>query len=227
MRPETLSNAPQIPPVKKGRGCFFYGCLTASIFTVLLGIILFFVSRELWNAFEDWTDSAPRELPRIEQSVNSYLPLKSRVDEFFAQLEKGNVPPPLELNSAEVNTLIAARPGLEKIRDSFFITLEDDRVKGVVSLPLDQFGLTSRFFNGSGVFEIGVTDGRPVLRVQELEVKGTPVPEMFIQQLGSGNILDKIEEGGQPIETNPVLKKIDRIEVKHGLLRIIPKSDAK
>src|SRR3954454_8064004 len=67
------------------RGCFFYGCVIASVLTVLLILALaigaYMVYRALNRTLEEYTATAPRDLPKLQMPEDER---KSVVDRFEA-----------------------------------------------------------------------------------------------------------------------------------------------
>mgnify|MGYP000428947686 CR=1 FL=1 len=64
----TFGVPPALPPQKKPRGCFFYGCITALVLGIVLGVGAFFAIRyaldKLVEVVEPYTESAPMALPQ-------------------------------------------------------------------------------------------------------------------------------------------------------------------
>ena len=72
-----FDNAPKFSPEyddsrPRQRGCFFYGCVIASVFAVLtiiaLAVLAFFTMRFFSGIVEEWTSTAPVELPKVQIS---------------------------------------------------------------------------------------------------------------------------------------------------------------
>ena len=80
------SNMSATEPVKKRRGCFFYGCLISSVLGVLLVGMVVFVAVMIisWlNArILEYTDTAPVPLPKVEMPAEELARLKERVTAF-------------------------------------------------------------------------------------------------------------------------------------------------
>ena len=50
-------------PAPKGRGCFFYGCLTSGVLLLLAGLLVFFAVRFVKNQVNSYTDAEPLKMP--------------------------------------------------------------------------------------------------------------------------------------------------------------------
>src|SRR5437667_10696923 len=89
---------PAAEPAKR-RGCFFYGCITVLVLTVLVGIAGIFVIRYGLNKFtafvEQYTETTPMTLPTVQMSATSYQQLDKRVTAFADAVNARKATPPL------------------------------------------------------------------------------------------------------------------------------------
>jgi hypothetical protein len=125
-------------PVKRRRGCFFYGCLTGTILllVVLAGLLLGYL--KILNTF---TDTKPAPLPTANMSDAEMAQVRQRVDAFRENIRSARSTPPLSLSADELNALIATDPNLQAFKGELYVTIEDNQVKGQVSVPTSQIGL--------------------------------------------------------------------------------------
>ena len=109
--------------------------------------------------------------------------LKKRVEAFKHAARRGQPTPPLVLSSDDLNALIEDNPKAD-LKGKVYVTIEKDRLKGQVSLPLSQiplFGLTQgRYLNGEAEFNVRLIDGRPFVTIEDLEVNGKRPSEAFL-----------------------------------------------
>src|SRR5579875_2829524 len=179
------------PP--RQRGCFFYGCIIAAILALLLliavGVGFFFVYRLFERVVEQYTATAPRELPRVEMSVGQCRTLRERVDAFRAAIKEGRPTEPLVLWSDDLNALIEENPDL---KGRVYVTIDQDKLKGQVSIPMDRFpsfGLTrGRYLNGEGEFKISLEDGVLIVTLESLLVNGNTLPDELMNGLRNQNL---------------------------------------
>src|SRR5208283_4944354 len=98
----------------KQRGCFFYGCVIASVLAVLLIIalaVLAFVGMRFFSGLvEEWTSPVPAELPKVQVSEEERKSVRERVDVFKKALEAGTATNPLVLTSDDLNAIIEENP---------------------------------------------------------------------------------------------------------------------
>src|SRR5690242_1970992 len=91
------------PPPKKGRGCFFYGCLTCIVLLVLGCVMAFFAFRFVKNQVNQYTDSQPTPLPVVEMADPEFKQLESRVKAFGEAMDKATPVEPLVLTERDIN----------------------------------------------------------------------------------------------------------------------------
>ena len=120
------------------RGCFFYGCVIASVLTVLLIImlaVLAFISvRFFYGLVDQWTSPAPTELPSVQSSEDERKTVRDRILEFRTAIEAGTAVDPLVLTSEDLNALIEDSPDF---RGKVYARVEGDKLKAQISIPLD------------------------------------------------------------------------------------------
>jgi hypothetical protein len=221
-------------PPKKGRGCFFYGCITCLALALFAAIGIAFV---MWYAVhtlnalvDEYTDTVPMTLPKVDMPAEELAKLKARVAEFGHALDAHTNTPPLILTSLEINALMTDSPQVKRmnLENKFHVDLEGDHVKGQVSLPLDQYvkipfvHTTGRYLNGTGEFAAEVTNATLSLTIMSLEAKGKPLPPQIMATLQQKNLAD-------PINQNPTntaeMSRFESIEIKDSTLIIKAKTD--
>src|SRR5262245_49582846 len=147
------------PQKPKGRGCFFYGCITCLVLLLIAGIggfIAFrYVVNKVNNYIAQYADTAPATLPRVDLPADEMKQLKARTDAFKTALNAGSNTPPLVLTGREVNALLTNGPSAVELGKHFFITIESNEIKGQVSIPLDEIKIPmiktqGKYLNGSG-----------------------------------------------------------------------------
>jgi len=221
---------PQIPSANapKKRGCFFYGCLTLVIITVLLGVAAFFTVRYALgkvNALvEQYTDTRPAVLPKVEMDPAEYEKLEQRLADFKAVLDGQKEGGPLTLTAQDLNGLIAHHPAMQQWKDRLYVTIDGDQVKGQVSVPLAEVAnfpglsrLQGRYLNGSAALKVSLEGGLLDVRLRSLDVKGVPLPEEVMGALRAENLAKDAAREPQAAET---LQKLDRLEIQDGVVTL-------
>jgi hypothetical protein len=221
-----MSN-PETP--KKQHGCFFYGCITCLVLLLVVGLTAFFGVRYAIHRVNamiaEYTDTQPMALPKEEMPAAELDLLKKRFAAFNDALQAHSNAPPFALTGREINALLASAPEMQLFKDRFHVALEGNQIKGQVSLPVDAFfkipfiDTKGRFLNGVGVFRAVLTNDQFIVTTDSLEVKGKPLPEVYMAKLRNQNLLENTE-----IDTNaPVISQSESIEIKDGKLILQPK----
>src|SRR6266699_4294074 len=172
---------PAAEPAKR-RGCFFYGCVTVLVLTVLVGIAGFFLVRYGLNKFtafvEQYTETRPMTLESVEMSKVDYKQLDKRVTAFADAVNARKATPPLVLTGDEINALIANNPAWKGLKGKVYVTIEADQIRGKVSIPMDDLAqvpllsrLKGRYLNGSAAFKAALANRVLVVTLQSLEAK--------------------------------------------------------
>lgn len=206
-------------PIKRRRGCFFYGCLTSSILllVILAGLLLGYL--KILNSF---TDTKPAPLPTVNMSDSEMAEVRRRVDTFSQDIRSGKSPAPLTLSSDELNALILTDQNLKALKGELYVTIEGAQVKGQISVPTARIGLPlfkHRYLNGSGAFNVSLTNGTLHVNAQSLTVKGKPLPEKYMEQVRLQNLAQSFNDDPK---ISVGLNKLQSIEVKDGKLVIVP-----
>lgn len=229
---KTMSDQPVPAKQSKGRGCFFYGCLTAVVLMLVVGIGGFLAVRYGLNklaAFvERYTETTPMALPAVQMPAAEYEALNKRVTAFTDALNAQTAIPPLILTGDEINALIANHPGWKDLKGKVHVAIEADELKGQVSIPMDEFArlpgmsrLKGRYLNGSAALKVSFNNGTLFVTVQSLQVKGESPPEEIMSQLRAQNLAQNMH---QDPKTAEVLRKIESIEIKDGRIAVKAKA---
>ena len=212
------------PETKKRRGCFFYGCLTVVVIFVMVGIMAILAVNYFKSLINTYTDTSPMALPKVEMPAAEYEALDKRVAAFKESLDKKKDVSPLVLTGDEINALIAGKPDTKQFKDKFHISIEGDKIKGQVSIPLGDTGIPftkGRYLNGAAAFKASLQNGVLIVTADSIVVKGKPLPETFMARLRNENLAKDAYRDPKNAET---LRKIESIEVKEGKVSIKPRA---
>ncbi|MDB6020127.1 MAG: hypothetical protein JWR19_4616 [Pedosphaera sp.] len=215
------------PPKK--RGCFFYGCITSLVLLVIVLVVGFlgvrFALHKIDAMVAQYTDTQAMVMPKEEMPAAELEKLKARFAAFQVALDAHSNAVPLILTGPEINALLRSSPNMKAMHDSFYVAVEGDQIKGQLSLPLSQIkfplvDLNGRYLNGAAVFKAVLTNDQLWVTIQQLEVKGKPVPEQFMTQFRNKNLA----EDAQNNPTNSAaIRNFESIEIKDGKVIITPK----
>lgn len=207
----TEQNLSQQPP--KRRGCLFYGCLTCTVLLLLALVLLFAVVHVVKKQIYAWTDAAPVQLPKVEMADAQFQSLQQRVTTFHDAMQQGKPAGPLVLTDQEINALIARSPNMKQVAGKVYVSLTNNQVHGQVSIPVPNIlWLTKgRYLNGEAAFNVSLDNGVLVVTAQQVQVRGTALPEAFMTRLRQENLAKEIYRDPQKAE---VISKLESIQVE-------------
>lgn len=114
----------------------------------------------------------------------------------------------LVLTADEINALIGAE---EQLRGRVFVRIEDGRVFGEVSIPMDKIpGGRGRFFNADAEFSVAMEDGMLEIHLTDANVKGERIPEAVLEGFSQENLAKDFYKDRKNAE---MLRKFETIEV--------------
>ena len=208
----------------QGRGCFFYGCLVAALLVIAVLGGTYLGVRHLVNNFVDrYTEPAPMTLPTVELPAAEAEALQARFETFKQAIQNGTGVPPLALGTQELNALIATLPDFQALKGKVFVAIEGESLKGQVSIPLDRIPIgrvKGRYLNGSAGFKVGMEDGILIVNLDNVTVKGNPVPEQIMARLRQENWA---KEAYSNTNAASLLRRFESIAIKDSRLVITPR----
>jgi len=216
---------PIAPPIKKGRGCLFYGCLGGLVMLLIIVIAGLIGLRYAKKMVTDFTDSAPNPIPAVKLTPPEIEQVKKRVEDFRQAVRASRPAEPLSLSADEINALIANDSDLEPFKDKVYVIIDGDRLQGRMSVAMADIGLAAfrgRYLNGAGTFKLAIHNGLLFLNAQTLEVKGKPVPEVYMQKIRTQNLAQNLNSDPR---ASAALDRIQDIQIKDGKMIIIPKDN--
>jgi hypothetical protein len=208
---------------KSGRGCLFWGGIIAGVLFLLALLAAYTGFRYAKHLIVYYTDTKPIETPAVNLSGTEITNLQKRIQGFDKAIEADKPVQPLILTADEINAIIIDSNKTNPSPVRLFFSFNDDRVQAKLSVPTDGFGLKmlkGRYFNGSGDFAVSVHNGRLMLNVKSLSVKGRPLPEKFMQSLRLQNFADSWTND---VELNKAIAKLQEVKIENGKLIVIPK----
>jgi hypothetical protein len=222
--PESYQAAP------RQHGCFFYGCIIASILAVLMvilvSVVVYLGYRFVEQSILQYTGTAPRELPKVEMPDEQRQALKDRVEAFRKAVDTETSTEPLVLTSDDLNALIDENPDL---KGKIYVKVEGDEVKGQVSIPCDALGeipllsiLKGRYLNGEADLKASLEDGVLIVTLDSIEVNGQRPPDQVMAELRKQNLA---KDAYKDEKTSRMIRKIESLQIKDG--KIILKVRAK
>jgi hypothetical protein len=208
---------------KSGRGCLFWGGITAAVLFLFLLLAVYGTYRYVRGMIAEWTDTKPLPAPSVQLSHSDVTNLQQRVHLWDDGLNHDRAVGPLTFTADEINALIVADAPTNGSQTRLFFSFNSNQVQAQLSVPLNRmFGhwLDGRYLNGSGNFAVSLHDGSLALRVKSLAVKGRPLPENFLQPLRAQNFA---ESWTNDPNLGTAIAKFQEIKIEDGKLVVIPK----
>lgn len=202
--------------------CLIYGCASLAILGII-GVLAigFGANYFLKQLREEFTDDVAMELPVVEVEDSERDAIIDRFDTWSEAMEDDDGDrTTLTLTEHDINVLIQHHEDMEAMSDIVYITINDSIITGQVSVPLDEIpGFSGRYFNGIADFEIELENGRLSLYATTANVNGEAVPDEAMQQIRNTNLAQDLDNNP---ETQELIEKIESIEVKDGIVTIVP-----
>jgi len=200
------------------KGCLIALGIAFGLFLIIIGFISY-RGYSMYKEAVSWTEEKAVELniPQItdEDKKNARITL----DRIKGALTKGDGGV-FKFNEHELNALIASD---ENFSGKAVVRIEGDVLKADVSMPLNVIpGFSGRYLNGEIVLVVGMENGRPVVRISELSVRGKVPPDDFMEGLKKTNALDGSYKDPEKAK---FLKNIKNICVKDGKVEIELRGD--
>ena len=215
---------------KQSRGCVFYGCAAALVVFVIMIAAAIAIGYGIKSGFdvlvEKYTDEAPRELPVVTMSAEDLSALKARLEVFREAVEEGGEAPRLELTAHDLNALIQQDVEFNEVAGKVYFAIEDDKLKGEVSLPLDDLDLgwgQNLYLNGSVVFDFSIDQDGLAVGIEDVEINGVPLPETLMNVLKGKNLL---EDGKLDSDAEDMIGRIQSMDITDGKIVVELRSDA-
>jgi hypothetical protein len=200
----------------------------ATLVLIAVGLLLFAAYRGLTQVVEQYTATAPQELPRVEIPAIQRQSIKQRVTAFRNAVDAGKATEPLALSAADLNALADDDPNW---KGKIYLAIDDDKVKGKVSIPLEKLTaglgrvgldlLRGRYLNGEVELKPSVTNDALRIAFQSIEVNGASLPEEVMVEVRKQNLVD--DENNDP-KLAGFFQKLESITVKNGKVIITPRA---
>ena len=180
---------------KTGRGCLFWGGITAGVLFLIVLLAVLSGVRLFKKYVNEYTDAAPLALPAVQATDEQVNRIRERVKTFEEAVRSGKSVQPLIVTADEANALIAKDSELKTMQGHFHVTFEEGQVKAQLSIPIERISnlrmLRGRYLNGTGIFTVALRDGVLWVTPQSVETeKGKPLPEDLMKSMRTANFAE-------------------------------------
>jgi hypothetical protein len=180
----------EAPPRRKGLGCFARGCLTLSIFAIVLAIAgfaglywglhrnsaLFYGS--YWLAKTRSLAQAPTPVPDFNASDQQIQLVQGRWQDFEQKTRAGQAAE-IELSADDINALIATS---EDARGKVFVSIDGNQLRLQASVPIGRFfARQGYYFNGYVIIELQGAQSLDNPQFSRITINGEQVPTDFLR----------------------------------------------
>lgn len=221
-----MSAQPQT--TKPRKGCLFYGCLTLAVLSLAVliggGLGLYFLYQKAERFVHEYAATEPMELPGVRYTEIDKEQFDERLKIFADGLAEGRPTVPLVLKGEDLNMLLASSADLTALSEGLRLSIEDDEVKGQVSLKLGDLGapfFKDRYLNGEGSFKVSLADGRLTVTPSEILVNGKALPEEYLKAIRDHNMAESANQDPELMQT---IDRLETIDVRDGTVRVVPKA---
>jgi hypothetical protein len=210
-----------------GRGCLFWGGIIAALLLLCFLLTIYAGYRYVKHLVYQYTDSKPIEVATLRLSDAEITNVQARLKSFSEAMESNKPVGPLMLTADEINAVLdhAFKTNTGPVPRLYF-SFNEDRVQAQLSIPLDGVGwkmLRGRYFNGSGDLSFSLSNGKTILTVKSLSVKGKPVPEQWMQGIRNQNLADAWTNNP---DFGNAFSHLESIQIHDGKLIIVPNTNA-
>ncbi len=223
---------PPKPDVDDSARSPFAGC---AILIAALLVMVFLIVFSTVTLFRQYNEIAkftaekpvPVETTALENQEPALNTLAERLESFRQQVG-GDTETSLSLTPEEINLAIAAYEPFKELRGTFrVLSVEQSVMKIAISFPIngkprfthgDEKGVItsdSRYLNATLVAKPALLKNEVVLKIDEIEVPGTIVPDGFTGQMSPYRITERYLNDGV---IGPVMKQLTRVTLTDGKL---------
>jgi hypothetical protein len=210
-------------PKPRRRGCLFYGCLSGVACLLIILVAFLFGLYQLKKFVNFYTDTHPVALPSVQMSPAEIDQLKQRVENFQDAVRSGRPTEPLAVTAEEINAFLQNDANYSAVKGKLYVSIEGDRLKGQVSVPLEEMGwriFRGRYFNGTGIFSVAVHNGTLFLTADSLVVKGRPLPSIYMEKIRSQNLAENLNNNPR---ASVAINHLQEVRISDGKLILVPK----
>lgn len=209
----------EAPPHRKNLGCSGRGCLIFLIFAIVLAIACFagmywglhrhsaLFYGSYWMAKTRSLAEAPTPVPEFNGSEQQIQVAEGRWQDFQQKTRAGQSAE-IELSADDINALIAAN---EDLRKKVFVSIDQDRLRLQMSVPIGEFfGRPGYFFNGDVIIEPEGAQSLDGPRFSRVTINGEQAPTDFLNwKYGSRQLREYLIDQRNTYD-------IDTVEIRDG-----------
>ncbi len=205
---------------KGSKGCLYIGCLSIIVILTIVFLIAGYYVNKVRNLAFDFTRATPIELKQVDYTEDEEDIIQTKFDDFKNAIDKGQ-DCKIELSEREVNILIVSNSDADfKLDDKVRVIIEDNKLKGEISVPIPDLPgwvpfPNGRYFTGNAGLDIYASDGALSIILTSFKLGEEELPAEVIKELSKKNLADDLYK--KP-ENRKWLSKLEKIEIKDNKL---------
>jgi len=159
----------------QGKGCLRFGC---GVIAFLLLLVLLFIGRFAYRSYikysERYIAKSSESLPELLYTESAAVQLRDKVLIFSKSLD--GTEKSMQLSAEELNILMRSAPEAAALSGILHFFVENENLKGEVSLDLGPLDIKDRFLNGDATLLFMPETPLPALRMISVDVRGERLP---------------------------------------------------
>jgi hypothetical protein len=214
----TSNNTPQTPPtpVKKKRGCFFYGCITVIFLLVLgcvsIGITTYYLYSALTTNLTTNAPLAVQVRPYTEEQVKI---AESTIQESLQKFRTHQSNLPIRIQDKDLEAMLNSGGDVKR---QVSIHIKDKILFIEANLPLDQFHLGDRYVHFSADIFVEVRNGEPLFQFKNATFNGQAFGQEDLDKV-NGQLKYKV---GEQFEKNGLSGEIKDLYFEDNAIVLVP-----
>jgi hypothetical protein len=215
----------------RGKGCLFYGLITAAlVFVGVLGGIYFGTRKAVRFAIETYTTNAPTTIPTLQIPPMQQRNIANDLLKQFEARANSQTLEDLVLDEQQLNALIAQPSEMRAYKGHVYLQPQGEQLKAFISLPLDQFkqwqefaqkmggtNYAGRYLNGLAYVNLVLTNGTLTVAPRKVVVSAQSLPDQFLKQFPWGALTQPINENAN---FRSALQRVEAVTVQDSKVHV-------
>jgi hypothetical protein len=194
---------------KKGKGCFFWGCATLLVVSLLAGGALFLVYKKVANTVEEFTSSTPGHIESVQYTEDERERADSKISAFVDKVKKGDSVVSGEFTDRELNIYLDSHA---KFRNKVRLDFTGGEIKSALNVPLSGVPMMNgRYLVGDAVLKVTCENGDLNIKIVSLNVNGKKMSGEFAKAVKEMNFAKNVYDNPN---TRAIAKRIKTVEMR-------------
>lgn len=220
-------------PQKSGKGCFFWGCMTLIVLTIVSVLGIWLILMGVRKQVDSFIADEPVDIQIYQPTGEEVQLAKSKLADLQKAVDEGQATT-VSLTADDLNTLVATEKDLQDLKGKLFFKIDEQDLLGAqASIPLSMLAqvplinlLTDwegKHLNGDVDLKINTANDQVQVYIQDIQVKGEPLSEDVMREIRNKDLLNELRTQQDP-QAQQNLRKfeetVESIDVRDGQLII-------